>query len=133
MAHAALTLDLVPGIYAVVRLPPDAETPAWASGAPFVSVTRTHSEVSIICEERTVPPELTAERGFRCLCVLGPLEFSEVGILASLATPLALAGVSIFAMSTYETDYLLVRSTDLELAITALSAKGHRIGRVSAA
>ena len=100
--------------------------PEWATTA-FSSVTRTASELSIVCPEERVPPELPAERGRRAFVVRGPLDFSLTGVLASIASPLAAAGVSIFALSTYDTDYVLVREGQLEAAVALLAAAGHDV------
>lgn len=121
----SLALSLLPDRYAVCRLAPDAPRPRWAAG-PFCSVTRTAAELSIVCPEAAVPPDVQAERGWRVLQVAGPLEFSLTGILVSLAAPLAAAAISIFALSTFDTDYLLVRDTDLPRALETLRAAGHR-------
>ena len=81
----------------------------------------------MVCGEADVPAEVAAERGFRRLTVRGPLEFSLVGVLASLTAPLAEAGVSIFSISTFDTDHVLVRGADLDRACSALEAAGHRV------
>jgi len=122
-----LTLDLLPGRLAIARLPPDADTPEWARGGPLVATTRTDDELSIVCTEARVPTEVTAERGLRALRVRGPLEFTLTGVLASLAAPLAAAEIAIFAVSTYDTDYLLVRDADIEAAVRSLVDAGHII------
>jgi hypothetical protein len=88
-------------------------------------VTRTDEELSIVLPEDSVPMDWKAERGWRCLKVLGPLDLGLVGILASLTSPLAEAGIPIFALSTYDTDYLLVHDADLARATGALSLSGH--------
>jgi hypothetical protein len=125
----ALTLEVVPGAYAVCRLGPGEPVPPWAGPGPFFSVTRTEAELSIVCSEEGVPAVVAAERGFCCLRVVGPLGFGVSGILASLAAPLASSGVSIFVVSTYDTDYLLVQHRDLERAQDALVRAGHRVAR----
>jgi hypothetical protein len=123
----ALRLDLVEGRYAVCRLGPGDPVPAWAEGGPFVSVTRSDAELSIVCLQQAVPAGTSAEGGWRCLRVRGPLGFGMTGILASLAAPLASSGVSIFVVSTYDTDYLLVQERDLERAKDALARSGHTV------
>ena len=120
-------LRVHPDAYAVVRLEPDAELPAWASTTPFTSSTRTASELSVVCREDGVPAGASAERGWRLLEVAGPLDFSLTGVLASLAAPLAAAGVTLFALSTFETDYVLVRGTQLARASAALRDAGHAV------
>ena len=123
----ALALDLLPELLAVARLDPEPGLPAWVHSSPFVSVTRSAKELSVVCYESVLPPSVPARRGLRCLGVRGPLGFSEVGVLESLARPLAEAGISIFAISTYETDHLLVSSESLEAAVRALSGAGFAV------
>lgn len=117
-------LRILPGLYAVVRLEHDAEVPAWATGG-FLSITRTAHELSIVCEEVNVPPDVRSVGAGRIIEVEGPLDFSLTGVLTSLAQPLAAAGVSIFALSTFDTDYLLVREAQLAAAKRALTDAGH--------
>ena len=120
-----LSLQLLPERLAICRLEPHEPLPDWVARFPFWSITRTHDELSIVMPEESVPAGWKQETGWRCLKVCGPLEFSVTGILVSLAAPLAEAGVSIFALSTYGTDYLLIREADLESARRALAANGH--------
>ncbi|MBM3471110.1 MAG: ACT domain-containing protein [Armatimonadetes bacterium] len=133
MLQNRLTLDLLPGAFAVALLPPDSPVPAWAERAGFLSVTHTPAELSIVCNDSAVPPDVQAQRGLRCLRVLGPLDFSLVGVLASLADPLTQAGISIFALSTYQTDYLFIPGQSINSAIAALSAAGHTVRPIGAA
>ncbi len=128
----SLTLELVPGRYAVCRLEADAAVPSWATtaaGATFGSITRTAAELSVVCAEESVPSAVRSEPGWRCLRVKGPLGFGLTGILASLAGPLASSGVSIFVVSTYDTDYLMVQQRDLERGVFALERAGHTVER----
>lgn len=120
-------LKVLPMELAVCRLGPDEKTPGWLWRAPFVSLTRTGDELSVVCPQDRVPPGVEQVGGWRGLKVCGPLDFSLVGVLASLAQPLAEAGISIFAVSTYETDYILVRENDFEAAVSALRKAGHRV------
>jgi len=121
MAEARLILSLLPETLAVARLPAGSPLPGWIDWAdPFVTVSRTSDEMSVVCLEARVPAETQAERGWRGFKVEGPLDFALTGILARLAAPLAEAGISIFAISTYDTDYLLVRTGDLDAAIAVL-------------
>jgi hypothetical protein len=108
---------------AVAKLDAEAPWPDWLSGS-LCSVTRTPDELSIVCEESVLPDDLDAERDWRALAVVGPIAFTEVGVLASLAVPLRDADVSIFAISTFDTDYVLVRGTDLDRALKALEQAG---------
>jgi len=118
-------LDPLSGSYAVCRLNAGAPVPEWAWRATFASVTRTSDELSIVCAEGEVPESVLAQRGYRGLRVRGPLDFGEIGILASLARALAAASISIFVVSTYDTDYLFVREADLANAVTVLRDAGH--------
>lgn len=81
----------------------------------------------MVCPEEAVPAEVRGERGWRCLAVRGPLAFELTGVLASLAAPLAAAGVPIFALSTFDTDYLLIPGARLETALDVLHTAGHRL------
>ena len=122
-----MTLIVLPDEFAVARLGPSDAIPSWAAVAPISSTTRTAEELSIVCAASHVPAHVTAERGWRCLRVAGTLDFSLTGVLASIAGPLAEAGVSIFAISTHDTDYVLVREHALPAAIAALTAAGHDV------
>jgi hypothetical protein len=115
-----------PGTWAVAQLPAGTQVPAWTGGHEFGSVTHTADEISIICPAAAVPAAIQAERGWALFKVMGPLDFSEVGVLASLAAPLAEAGVPILALGTFQTDYILVKLADVSAAATALRAAGHR-------
>jgi len=122
-----LRLQLLPETYAICRLGSEQAVPAWATGGAFLSLTRTRAELSIVCVQEAVPEDVRCEKGWRCLGVRGVLDFSLTGILASLATPLAAAGVSIFAVSTFDTDYLLVKNDGLTPTIAALEDAGHSV------
>jgi hypothetical protein len=128
-----LELTLLPGRYAIFRRPLherySIDWPKLRDDAAFVSITYTHDEISGICEEGKVPVDATVQGGRRLLRVKGRLDFSLTGILASLTVPLADAGVSIFAISTYDTDYLLLAEKDLDPAIAALEGAGHTFHR----
>lgn len=125
MSHQ-LTIAVHPGRYAICRLEPEAAIPAWAARG-FVSVTRTPNELSVVCAESGVPGEVHAEKGRRLLQIEGTLAFTLTGVLASVAAPLAEAEISIFAISTYDTDYLLVSEEDLPATVEVLEAAGHTI------
>jgi hypothetical protein len=121
-----LTIDIAAGDYTVCRLP--AGTPPPRIDAPgLVSVTSTPTEVSVVCPAEHAPETEHAHPGWRLLTVRGPLEFDLTGIMAALAGELAAAGVSLFAVSTYDTDHVLVKATDLERAVRALREAGHEI------
>jgi hypothetical protein len=112
--------------FAICRLAADAELPEWLGGS-LVSITRTSDELSLVCAEGSVPASVEAERGWRCLKVEGPLDFELTGILAGLSGALAEAEIPVFAVSTYETDYLLVKADRLDAAAAALRGAGHAV------
>jgi hypothetical protein len=122
-----LTIVVHAKLYAICRLEADTRVPEWAEGERFLSVTRTATELSVVCEEDMVPGEVHAERNRRLMQIEGTLAFTLTGVLASVAAPLASAGISIFAVSTYDTDYLLVSDEGLQEAINVLEAAGHAI------
>jgi hypothetical protein len=120
--------SILDGTWAVARLPPGEPIPAWAvSAAPFVSITRTPEELSIVGPESAVPAGVRCERGWTMMGLLGPFAFTEVGVLASFAAPLAAAGVSVFVISTFDTDFLLVKARQVAAARAALVAAGHEL------
>jgi hypothetical protein len=133
MERHTLTVELLSGTFAVAQLDPASPVPSWAETGDLVCVTRTPTELSIVCDEGSVPSGVQAQRGFRCLRVIGPLDFAETGILEALAGPLAQAGVSIFALSTYDTDYVLMPADQLKHAVCALHDAGHTVRQVGAA
>jgi len=120
------TLRVMEDLYEVCRLEAGAEIPEWATGA-FCSVTRTEAELSIVCPQGRSSPATRREGGFALLRVEGPLRFDEVGVVSSLAEPLASAGISIFVLSTFDTDYLLVKRENLAAAIDSLRSAGHTL------
>ena len=121
-----LHFSLLPQTYAVARLPADAPVPAGVLEAPgFVSVSRTADELSIVCPQEAAPPAPKVDGGWRALKLHGPFAFDEVGILAALLAPLAEARIGIFAVSTFDTDYLLVKAEALATAQAVLAAAGH--------
>jgi hypothetical protein len=128
MNEQCLSLTVLSGSFAICRLPPDSLVPHWADTPPFSSITRTADELSIVCRREAIPEGVQAERDWRCLKVEGPFDLvGAVGVLASLSAALADAGISVFAVSTYDTDYLLVKADRLPAAMSALQDAGHRI------
>ena len=125
MPRSLLTLSIQPGTYAICRLGSEAPLPSWAAKGPFWSIIRTSDELSIVCLERDVPPDTKREGGWRILKCEGPLDFALTGIMAAIAEPLADAGVSIFPLATYDTDYVLVKEAQLETSRQALTSYGH--------
>lgn len=127
MEPRPLTLVLSQDSLAVCRLAADAAVPPWAFASDFVSITRSREELSIVCLDSAVPTGVPSEHPWRRLSVRGPLEFSLVGVLASITAPLARAGISLFVVSTFETDHVLVKQSDLEQACAVLRKAGHTI------
>ena len=128
MVRGAINLVRLDGVYAVVKLPRDLSlsdlfTPELIH-SPFWTLTRTEDELSLVCLQSIAPTHCPSEKDWRILKVLGPLEFSLTGILASLTEPLARAKISIFAISTFETDYLLVKESKIHESFEALKDAG---------
>lgn len=124
-----LTLSILHEEFAICRLAADSIVPHWALAGSLSSITRTPDELSIVCNQEQAPEETECDRDWRCLKVHGPLDFSMTGVMASLAVPMAEAEISIFAFSTFDTDYLMVKESDLEKAVRALTDAGHEIRR----
>jgi len=123
----ALELDVLPGAYAICRWPAGDALPDWVNQGGFVSVTRTPTEISAVCAAEAVPAGAVCEGPWRIFAVRGPLDFGLTGVMASMASPLAEAAISLFAVSTYDTDYVLVRAGDLDRAVEALRSARHRV------
>ena len=116
-----LTLQILPLLLAVCRLDKDVAVPEWAlKSKDFFAITKTADELSIVCSQDCVPEDIKSEKNWRVLKVVGTLDFALTGILASIARPLAENGISIFAISTYDTDYILIKEKDLDRAVSAL-------------
>jgi hypothetical protein len=124
-----LTLVPLDDLFAVCRLAADTPLPAWIarSASVFVSITRTSDELSIVCRQEVVPEDVRCERGWRCLRVAGTLDPALVGVLASLLAPLADAGIAVFVVSTFDTDYLLVKEERWDSTIAILRRAGHSV------
>ena len=116
-----LILYLLPEKLGVCRLESGALLPDWLQGSSFYAVTSTPDETSLVCLEELIPASYPAQKDFRAFKVKGPLDFALTGILASLLNPLAEVGIAVFAISTYDTDYILVRNNKLNQAIEVLS------------
>ena len=133
MSLASLTLSVLPDMFAVCRLEPSEPIPAWSLQG-FFAIIRTDAELSIVCPQANIPPSAQVHRiegSWRCFKVEGSLDFALTGILVAIAAPLANAGISIFALSTYETDYVLVKQANLEKAIQTLLQAGHHVGSIA--
>ncbi|MBT5873778.1 MAG: ACT domain-containing protein [Candidatus Latescibacteria bacterium] len=122
-----LELTVLPEKFHICRFAPDAPIPSKIGDLPFWSITKTRDELSVVLPDYAAPKDQLTEAGWRALMVVGPLDFSLTGILASLAQPLADADISIFAISTFDTDYILVKDDHLNTAAGILRKNGHRI------
>lgn len=114
------------GRYAIVRLAPDAPVPDWAAEGEFTSITRSADELSIVCPSDNLPAGVNSH-AWICLKLEGPFPFSQTGVLLSFIEPLSANGVPIFAISTYDTDYVLIQEEFVEAATSALQHAGHEL------
>lgn len=125
LVQRRLKFSRVPGSFAICRLPSRAAAPEWALRGSFFSVTSTAEELSIVCPATQVPSDIAHENGWSCLKLEGPFPFSETGILTSFVQPLSERAIPIFAVSTFDTDYVLVKQDWVEKAVQALREAGH--------
>ena len=123
------TLNFIrlPGSYAIVRLAADAIIPAWSTTGEFASVTRTADELSIVCRTENLPAHVASPRRWSCLKLEGPFPFSQTGVLLSFIEPLSANGIPIFAISTYDTDYVLIQEEFAAQALVILRQAGHEL------
>jgi len=117
----------LPGLYTIVRLALDSPVPEWATKGAFTSITRTANELSIVCAANTIPKDVDSGQHWICLKLEGPFAFSQIGILLSFIEPLSDNGVPIFAISTYDTDYVLVQQEHMDRALDLLREAGHEL------
>lgn len=122
-----LKLKIIEGSFAVCKLAPEVKIPDWVNSSCFFSITKSSIELSIVCESLNVPDSVKSEMGWSLIKVDGVLDFSLTGILSSLSSPLAKAQISIFAISTFDTDYLLVKETNLVKAKQVLQENGFEL------
>ncbi len=127
MPQKILTMKLLKEKFAVCRLDSSQSIPEWIKNSEFYSITKTEDELSVVCDQNNVPSNIKCEKDWRILKVEGPLDFSLIGILAAISKILAEQGISIFAVSTYDTDYILVKQKDTANAVKALVEKGYQI------
>jgi hypothetical protein len=122
-----LKFRFIPGSFAICQLPADAAVPEWAATGPFFSATRSGEELSIVCQDEKIPDGVKADRRWICLKLEGPFAFSQSGILSSFIQPLADQRIPIFAISTYDTDYVLVKKEFAGLTLDTLRDAGHEL------
>ena len=127
MALHHLKFLRLPGLYAVIHLAPDAHVPAWATKGEFTSITRTADELSIVCPIGNLPSDVDTPHRWICLKLEGPFPFSQTGVLLSFIEPLSTSSIPIFAIATYDTDYVLIQEERAGAAINALQQAGHEL------
>jgi hypothetical protein len=127
MASRKLSLKILPDRMAICRFEPWAPLPDWIEKPGFYSITRTAEELSVVCSQERVPLEAESETGWRCFQLSGSFDFSEIGIIFSLTQPLAENDISVFVISTFDTDYLMVKAESFTKAIDVLTAQGHQV------
>lgn len=125
-----MKITLLPQVFGICHLNQDQSIPSWALSSSFFSITRTNEELSIICRQNSIPEGIVKNTSWRCLKIEGPLDFSAVGILNSITQPLAKKGISILSVSTYETDYFLVREEQLQETLKILVNEGHKVNQI---
>ncbi len=123
-----LTLDLLEGNFVICRLPPSSSLPSWAFTGPFISITKTNDELSIITiDDNRLPKDIQCERNWKCFKLKGSFPFDMTGVLSSILNPLANADVGILAVSTFDTDYVMIKEKNLQIAIDVLKQNGHKV------
>jgi hypothetical protein len=128
MQRHHLKFRLLPGPYAIVRLAPDAPVPTWATRGEFTSITRTADELSVVCPSDNLPQDVQSPHRWICLKLQGPFPFALTGVLLSFIEPLSTKGIPIFAISTYDTDYVLIQE-EFAWALDVLRDAGHELIR----
>ncbi|MGA8432171.1 MAG: ACT domain-containing protein [Candidatus Sulfotelmatobacter sp.] len=127
MTPKKLSFRQLSGPYAIIRLAPDAATPAWANSGDFTSITRTANELSIVCPTKNLPPDIHSSHRWICLKLEGPFPFSQTGVLLSFIRPLSENGIPIFAISTYDTDYVLIQEEFTAAALNLMGTARHEL------
>ncbi len=125
MTHRQLNLSLLKDKYAVCSLPATAPIPDWALKESLVSITRTEDELTIVCRQDLIPTQYKRDLNWRCFRIDGSFDLNQTGVISSISSPLTGAGISIYVISTYNTDYFLVQEDKLNQTISILSHSGH--------
>ncbi len=124
MVNLRLSLQVLDGHYGIVQLEPSSPIPVWASQGDFFSITKTKDELSLVCHQDLISDVVRSDKGWRLFKIQGPFAFDQVGILNTITAILADNKIGLFALSTFDTDYLLVKAPDLDRAIDALRKAG---------
>jgi hypothetical protein len=127
MTQRQLKLSLLKDKYAICTLPKDAPIPDWALTQSLISITRSEKELTIVCRQDIIPSEPQSDLNWRCFRIDGSFDLNQIGVISSISSPLADAGVSIYVISTYDTDYFLVKENNLDKTISTLSNSGHSV------
>ena len=127
MTQRQLKLTLLKDKYAICSLPNDALIPDWALTQSLISITRTKKELTIVCKQDIIPPEIQSDLNWRCFRIDGSFDLNQTGVISSISSPLADAGISIYVISTFDTDYFLVKQQNLDQTISTLSNSGHSL------
>jgi hypothetical protein len=127
MRKRQLQLSLLEEVYGICVFKNDAAIPEWTAAASFCSITRTQKELTVVCPQNTIASDCECDSDWRCFRIDGNFDLNQIGIISSLAAPLAQADISIFVVSSYDTDYILVKGENVEQAVTVLSDNGHLI------
>jgi len=127
MEQRQLQLSLLKDNYAICTLPNTAQIPDWALKESLASITRTDKELTIVCRQDIIPSGLKSDLNWKCFKIDGSFDLNQIGVISSISSPLADAGISIYVISTYDTDYFLVQQHNLEQTISTLSNSGHSI------
>jgi len=131
MQKRQLKLSLLDGMYAICAFESDTPIPDWAVTASLCSITRTKKELTVVCPQNIIPAGIKHDHGWRCFRIDGSFDLNQIGVISSLAAPLAQAGISIFVVSSYDTDYIMVNEEKVEQAIAVISGDGHSIATKS--
>ena len=127
MKQRQLQLSLLKDKYGICTLPNTAPIPDWALTQSLASITRTEKELTIVCRLEILPSQYQSDLKWRCFKIDGSFDLNQIGVISSISSPLADAGISIYVISTYDTDYFLIQEQNLEKTISVLSNSGHYI------
>jgi hypothetical protein len=127
MKQRQLQLSLLKDKYGICTLPNTAPIPDWALTQSLASITRTEKELTIVCRLEILPSQYQSGLNWRCFKIDGSFDLNQIGVISSISSPLADAGISIYVISTYDTDYFLIKEQNLEKTISVLSNSGHYI------
>jgi len=125
MDYPRLRLSILPRVFAVCSLPPGGAIPDFSDISSIISITKTSKEITVVCDENHIPDHCKKSGSFKCIKVEGSFDLNATGVLASIAEPLAQNKISIFVLSAYDTDYILVHAEHIDAAVSCLSEFGH--------